>query len=164
MRSRAHGLEPEPRRTLLVEEQAAAVCYRIRNGRIEFLLVRTRKGRWTFPKGRLEPGLTHAETAALEALEEAGVQGHIEESALTQYVLTKGDEQVTVAAHLCEVLELDVPQEPFRSPTWFSDQQAKQRLEQDRAPENATELARVLEYAVARIQQTHAGRLAPEGK
>jgi hypothetical protein len=41
-------------------EQVAAVCYRVRNDEIEFLLVRTRgTGRWTFPKGSAEPGLTH---------------------------------------------------------------------------------------------------------
>ena len=51
----------------------AAVCFRILSTEIEFLLVRTRRGRWTFPKGGTEPGLTHAQSAALEALEEAGV-------------------------------------------------------------------------------------------
>src|SRR5207244_2308926 len=41
-------------------QQVAAVCYRIRGSGIEFLLVQTRGGRWTFPKGGVEPGLTHA--------------------------------------------------------------------------------------------------------
>src|ERR1700683_5047142 len=60
-------------------EQVAAVCYRLRGTTIEFLLVRTRGGgRWTFPKGSAEPGLTHAQAAALEAFEEAGVHGRIE--------------------------------------------------------------------------------------
>ena len=52
-------------------EQVAAVCYRVRMGVIEFLLVQTGKGRWIFPKGGVEPGLTHAQAAALEAFEEA---------------------------------------------------------------------------------------------
>src|SRR5271169_3005360 len=56
-------------------EQVAAVCYRRRGGNIEFLLVKTGKGRWIFPKGSVEPGLTHAQAAALEAFEEAGVHG-----------------------------------------------------------------------------------------
>src|SRR5438132_1564227 len=55
-------------------QQVAAVCYRIRGSNIEFLLVQTRGGRWTFPKGGVEPALTHAQAAALEAYEEAGVQ------------------------------------------------------------------------------------------
>ena len=47
-------------------EKVAAVCYRVRPKGIEFLLVQTRNRRWTFPKGGTEPGLTHAQAAALE--------------------------------------------------------------------------------------------------
>src|SRR6202521_1401705 len=70
-------------------EQVAAVCYRIRGSGIEFLLVRTNSGHWTFPKGSTEPGLTHAQAAALEAFEEAGVHGRMEEASFTQYVRRK---------------------------------------------------------------------------
>ena len=52
-------------------DQVAAVCYRVRRSDIEFLLVRTNSGHWTFPKGKAEPGLTHAQAVALEAFEEA---------------------------------------------------------------------------------------------
>ena len=45
-------------------EQVAAVCYRFGERGLEFLLVQTRGGRWTFPKGGAEPGLTHAQAAA----------------------------------------------------------------------------------------------------
>ena len=61
-------------------DQVAAVCYRVRKEAIEFLLVQTRgSGRWIFPKGSAEPGLSHAQAAAIEAFEEAGVHGRIEE-------------------------------------------------------------------------------------
>ena len=59
-------------------QQVAAVCYRTRRGCAEFLLVQTRGGRWIFPKGGVEPGLTRAQSAALEAFEEAGVHGRME--------------------------------------------------------------------------------------
>jgi 8-oxo-dGTP pyrophosphatase MutT (NUDIX family) len=59
-------------------EQVAAICYRIRKFKIEFLLVRTRKGRWTFPKGGIVPGWSRGQSAALEAFEEAGVHGRVE--------------------------------------------------------------------------------------
>ena len=149
------------------EEQAAAVCYRIHNARIEFLLVRTRKRRWTFPKGGVDPGLTPAETASQEAWEEAGVDGLVEETEFAQYVLEKqgdfgegAETEVTVHAYLCEVLQLDEPQEPYRCPTWFSAQQAKRRLKEQRAPQTAAQLARVVELAVARIQQLQLQREA----
>src|SRR5579863_7161341 len=94
-------------------EQVAAVCYRLRNDEVEFLLVRTRgSGRWTFPKGSAEPGLTHAQAAALEAFEEAGVHGRIEEASFARYARRRrgmkrgaGSDagKLTVSAHLCEV-------------------------------------------------------------
>src|ERR1700733_4389740 len=71
-------------------DQVAAVCYRIRGGEIEFLLVRTNSGHWTFPKGKAEPGLTHAQAAALEAFEEAGVHGRIEEASFASYIRRGG--------------------------------------------------------------------------
>ena len=110
-------------------KQVAAVCYRIRSGKIDFLLVRTRKARWIFPKGGVEAGLTYAESAALEAMEEAGAHGRIEEAPFTSYSLKKGrgDNSPPVKAYLCAVMRIDPPQEPYRDPTWFSETNAKQR-------------------------------------
>ena len=144
-------------------EQVAAVCYRVRGDGVEFLLVQTRGGRWTFPKGGAEPGLTHAQAAALEAFEEAGVHGRMEEAAFAQYVRRKAGEgkrapaQVTVSAHLCEVSRLDPPQESNRNRTWLSAEKAKLRLRADRAPECGAELARVVDRAVARVQRLRSG-------
>jgi 8-oxo-dGTP pyrophosphatase MutT (NUDIX family) len=146
----------------------AAICFRLRGDAIEFLLVQTRhQQRWIFPKGRAEPGLTHAQAAALEASEEAGVHGRMEETSFTRYVHRKrGDPQPSagksrraaakhrvVNACLCEVSRLSPPEESDRNPTWFSVEKAKQRLRQDRAPNYGAELARVLDRAVARIRR-----------
>jgi len=147
--------------------QVAAVCYRVRRGDIEFLLVRTNSGHWTFPKGSAEPGLTHAQAAALEAFEEAGVHGRMEEASFARYVRRKGgamrnsarsggrsaEKELAVQAHLCEVLRLDPPQERNRNPTWFSVEKAKRRLREDRAPDFAAELARVVDRAASRIRR-----------
>jgi 8-oxo-dGTP pyrophosphatase MutT (NUDIX family) len=140
-------------------EQVAAVCFRIRSAGIEFLLVQTRKERWIFPKGSAEPGLTHAQAAALEAFEEAGVHGRMEEISFTRYTqrkrrnLRRAATELAVSAHLCEVLRLGPPQELDRNPTWFSPDKAKRRLREDRAPEYGAELARVIDRAVTRIQR-----------
>ena len=114
-------------------EQVAAVCFRARGSDIEFLLVQTRKGRWIFPKGGAEPGLTHAQAAALEAFEEAGVHGRMEEASFTRYTQHKRGRmrritEMSVSAHLCEVLRLVPPPELNRNPTWFSPAKAKRRL------------------------------------
>jgi 8-oxo-dGTP pyrophosphatase MutT (NUDIX family) len=152
--------------------QVAAVCYRVRGGAIEFLLVRTGKGRWIFPKGSVEPGLTHAQAAALEAFEEAGVHGRMEEASFTSY-LRRGRRQMrssrgrssgkdgavesgkepAVSAHLCEVLRLVPPQELDRDPTWFSAAKARRCLREDRTADFGAELARVVDSAVSRIKR-----------
>jgi 8-oxo-dGTP pyrophosphatase MutT (NUDIX family) len=149
-------------------EQVAAVCYRVRSGGIEFLLVRTRgSGRWTFPKGSAEPGLTHAQAAALEAFEEAGVHGRIEEASFARYVLRKrgdarnsaarsGDKEL-INAHLCEVVRLGPPQEPKRNRTWFSVKDARRRLREGRKRDDGAEFARVIDRAVARTQRLRDG-------
>ncbi len=142
-------------------EQVAAICYRRRGGDIEFLLVRTRSGKWIFPKGNAEPGLTHAQAAAIEAFEEAGVHGRMEEACFVRYTRRKraprdsarsGRSQV-INAHLCEVLWLEPSPEAGRNPTWFSPQKAKRCLQQKRLNDYGTELAAVIDYAVARIRK-----------
>ena len=145
-------------RKLRACKQVAAVCYRVRRAEIEFLLVQTRNGRWTFPKGRAEPGLTHAQAAALEAFEEAGVHGRMEQASFARYVRRKGGNsensaqtQLSFSAHLCEVLRLDPPQESNRNRTWFSIADTKRNLREDRDRDYGAKLARVVDRAVERI-------------
>src|SRR5437660_5539480 len=147
-------------RRLRGSEQVAAVCYQISKRGLEFLLVKTRNGRWTFPKGSAEPVLTHAQAAALEAFEEAGVHGRIEEASFTRYVRRKrdgsrnlparksADRKIAVNAHLCEVLRLSSPQESHRNRTWFSIEDAKQSLRDGRATGDGAEFAQVIDRAV----------------
>ena len=149
----ARFLRSSELRKLRAPEQVAAVCYRINGGGIEFLLVQTRKGRWTFPKGGVEPALTHAQTAALEAFEEAGVRGRMEEESFARYLRRSGGGEIAVHAHLCEVLRLSPPQEARRNPTWFSPEKAKRRLQDARKRGDGAEFARVVDRAVARIQR-----------
>lgn len=61
-----------------IERQAGAIPYSVIDGQVAVLLVTSRRtGRWIFPKGGLMEGLTAHETAAQEALEEAGVEGTV---------------------------------------------------------------------------------------
>jgi len=121
--------------------------------------------RWTFPKGSLEPGMTRAQAAALEAFEEAGVHGRIEEAPFARYTRRKrgagAESQTNVQAYLCEVLGLGAPREARRNPTWFSAEKAKRRLQEGRSPDDAAEFARVVDRAVARIQRLRANAGAP---
>jgi 8-oxo-dGTP pyrophosphatase MutT (NUDIX family) len=136
----------------------AAVCYRLRGSDPEFLLVRTRNGRWTFPKGGVDGDATNAAAAAREAYEEAGVKGQIEIEPFHRYFHSKGDRLrsrravVPVHAHLCEVDRLVSPKEDHRDPTWFNADKARRRLRENRAPEFASEVAHVIDRAVSRIR------------
>ena len=151
-------LPTKPRANRAERQQVAAVCFRILSTDIEFLLVRTRRNRWTFPKGGMHAGLTQAQSAAVEAYEEAGVHGRIEETSFARYTLHKTGRreprqaQSLVHAHLCEVLRLGEPEELNRNPTWFASAKAKRRLAEGRTSESSAELARIVDWAIARIR------------
>jgi len=133
----------------------AAICYRRAEDGVEFLLVRTRSGRWTFPKGRVEGDPTGAAAAARDAYEEAGVFGRVESRPIGQYLHSKQQsfhlDEHAVDAHLCEVIRLVPPEEVHRDPTWFDPEKAKRRLCENRKPKYATEIAKMVDQAVEHI-------------
>ena len=56
--------------------QFAALCYRIRNEKLQFCIITSRgSGRWIIPKGWPMDGESPMDAAATEAFEEAGVKG-----------------------------------------------------------------------------------------
>jgi hypothetical protein len=108
--------------------------------------------------------LTHAQAAALEAFEEAGVHGRMEEASFAQYIRRKdgnlrnsAEAELSFSAHLCEVLRLDPPQESNRNRTWFSIADTKRNLREDRDRDYGAKLARVVDRAVDRIQRCGSG-------
>ncbi|MDB4052609.1 NUDIX hydrolase [Octadecabacter sp.] len=58
--------------------QFAALCYRIKDDKLQFCIVTSRRSkRWIVPKGWPMDGETPMDAAATEAFEEAGVRGKI---------------------------------------------------------------------------------------
>ena len=47
----------------------------MRNGAVEIFFIKDPFGRWTFPKGKTEPGEELSDTAIRESYEEAGLKG-----------------------------------------------------------------------------------------
>jgi 8-oxo-dGTP pyrophosphatase MutT (NUDIX family) len=139
--------------------QVAAVCYRRQGRRVEFLLVNTNGGnKWTFPKGSPEARLSHSQTAAREAAEEAGAVGAIEPRHFHLYLHSKGVfwqpggvQEYVVKAFLMQVHELRQPDETQRRPTWFSAEEARRRLARGREVKYARELEAVIDRALERI-------------
>jgi len=73
-----------------VRTQFAAMCYRVKNDKLQFLLVTSRgTRRWIIPKGWPMDGKTPAESAAQEAWEEAGVRGVVDSRPLGLYSYQK---------------------------------------------------------------------------
>jgi 8-oxo-dGTP pyrophosphatase MutT (NUDIX family) len=140
--------------------QVAAVCYRRSASSIEFLLVNTNGGnKWTFPKGCIDPRLSHSQAAAREALEEAGAVGVIEPRHFHLYVHSKGVfwqpsgvREFVVKAFLMEVTNLRQPGEAMRNPTWFSVEEARRVLAKGREVKYAAELQAVIDRAIEHLQ------------
>ncbi len=111
---------PKPR------AQCAALPWRFADG-LEILLVTSRDtGRWVIPKGWTMKSKTRREAAALEAIEEAGVEGRMARKAAGAYdymkVLRSGDSQACrVTVYPLEVLvQRDSWREQDqRSTQWF---------------------------------------------
>ncbi len=136
-----------------VDVQVAAVCYRRKSRTTQFLLVRASSGRWTFPKGHVEPGLSHAAVAALEAFEEAGVTGKVDPQPFGVYLHKKSSLAAEVRVHtfLLEVRRARSPQEIHRVPRWFSPKAAKKKLARRRRAKYHRTLLRVIDRAVEQI-------------
>ena len=126
--------------------QASVVPFRRRNQRVEFCLITTRKGNWIFPKGIIDPGETLEQSAAKEALEEAGILGQIT-LPLGQYEYFKWGTTITVTALLMEVYQVeDSWEEDWRQRRWVTVEEARKLVVRD-------ELKELLETAIARIDR-----------
>lgn len=122
--------------------QSGALCYRMKHGRPEVLLITTRRsGHWIVPKGWLIDGLSPAQTAVQEAWEEAGAVGQCGLGALGQYAYLK--QRTNQGAALCLVdvfplyvqsLGINFPEQGERKRKWFSPKKAAQKV---RSPELA---------------------------
>lgn len=128
---------------------------------MQFLLVRTSSGRWTFPKGHLEDGLSYAAVAALEAFEEGGVEGRVDPRPIGKYLHRKeslqgASKEVTVLVFLLEVKKSALPSESHRMPRWFTPNEAKLRLATRRHDEYLCGIESVLDSALHHIARKHA--------
>jgi 8-oxo-dGTP pyrophosphatase MutT (NUDIX family) len=109
------------------QRRAAALCLRRKRGRLQLLLVTTRSGRPTLPKGRVESGEAPAEAALREAGEEAGVRGVV-----TGHVGSwrHGDARQHVEGYVVTVRKAGRPHrsERWRTVRWVDVDEATEQL------------------------------------
>lgn len=107
-------------------QQSAVIPFRRRNGQLEVLLITSsRSKRWVIPKGDKETELSPRESAAREALEEAGIEGAVSGEAVGTYAYEKGGDRcrVRVFAMAVEVMH-EKWQESFRRRRWLDPREA----------------------------------------
>lgn len=125
MHPREHS--PGPR----APQQAAAIPFRRRDGAVEICLITTiRAGRWTVPKGFIDPGATAPETAVREAFEEAGLHGRVAGGPVGYYDITKEGGRYRVAVYLMPVDRVDDTweEQSVRQRRWTTVRQAEELL------------------------------------
>ena len=109
-------------------QQSAAIPYRRRGGRLEVLVISSRSGkRWGVPKGIQEPGLEAHDSAAKEALEEAGIEGQVGREVVGRFEYEKWGGTCKVEVYLMRVLRhVDDPRwvERERQRRWLSPEEA----------------------------------------
>ncbi len=125
-------VDHQPRTQSAERRQVAALPWRRSADGIEILLVTSRETRrWVTPKGGRMPGLTDAQAAALEALEEAGVEGRITEAPIGTFRYLKvlkrrAPRWCVVAVHALEVRAEHAVwhEQAERERVWMSAEQA----------------------------------------
>jgi phosphohistidine phosphatase len=110
--------------------QSAVIPYRRRRGKLEALLITSRKKRrWIIPKGIVEPTMSAADSAAKEAWEEAGVAGMVHPKPLGVYSYEKWGDRCTVTVYALAVkTEFSHWPEDYRDREWVSVKEAAKRV------------------------------------
>ena len=112
--------------------QSGVIPYRMEGGVMRLLLITSRSGRrWVIPKGVIEPHLSPAVSAAKEALEEAGITGHVHPRSMGSYQRQKWGGTCTVEVFAMAVEGvLDEWEESYRRRQWMTVDEAAACVEE----------------------------------
>jgi phosphohistidine phosphatase len=129
----SHGTELRDRPAYYYT-QSSVIPYRLHNGKPQFMIIRSSQDKhWVVPKGIVDPGYSPQDSAAKEAMEEAGIEGIVAEEALGSYAYNKWGAQCTVSVYPMEVTHV-IPeqewQEQHRGRRWVSAAEATTLLKQ----------------------------------
>ncbi len=110
--------------------QSAVIPFREQGENMEVLMITSRKRkRWVLPKGVKEPDLSPQDSAAKEALEEAGIEGLVSEAPIGSYEYDKWGGTCTVEVFTMDVQKvLDEWEESYRGREWVSLEEAVRRV------------------------------------
>ena len=114
--------------------QSSVIPYRRNRGALEILIVSSSKQKhWVVPKGIQEPGTTPQESAAIEAREEAGIEGEVGAQPLGSYRYQKWGAECRVEVYPMRVSRV-IPEQEWeerhRGRRWVSIDKAGKLLRQ----------------------------------
>ncbi|MBW4561993.1 MAG: NUDIX hydrolase [Mojavia pulchra JT2-VF2] len=114
-----------------ISQQSGVIPYRVKNGKIEVLLITTRDRQdWVIPKGDIPNGMSPPESAAKEAWEEAGIIGQVNTHELGSYKYRKRGKiyRVKMYSLPVETLSEDYPEAGYRKRQWLDITKAIRRV------------------------------------
>ena len=117
------------------QKSCGAVVFRDKGSGREFLLVRQRKGHWSFAKGHVEGNETEEETARREIREETALSVRFLPGFRREYTYEKmPDVLKTVVFFLGEQKqgELRIQEEELAGAGWFTEEEAMERITYER--------------------------------
>ncbi len=133
--------------------QSSVIPYRIRDGKVEILVVMSSKRKhWVVPKGVSDPATSLQASAAKEAFEEAGVEGEVAEQAIGSYQYPKWGAASTVQVYpmrVTHVIDEENWEESHRGREWLSPKQAMKRVKQAELKPMIEALAKQIEVQEA---------------
>ncbi|WP_052731712.1 NUDIX hydrolase [Devosia geojensis] len=141
------------------ERQSGALPYRMIDGKASYLLITSRRSaRWMFPKGGIMRGKTPWESAAQEALEEAGIEGEVETTPIGSYRGAMNDENQTPVIVDIYPLRVDLEHDEWREKhqrqrRWVSIEEAQCLLDDPEKLAIATALERRLHQPAGMVRQ-----------
>ncbi|MBR9884127.1 MAG: NUDIX domain-containing protein [Oceanospirillales bacterium] len=101
---RIDGALEQRKRPAYYYSQSAVIPYRFIDGEVQMLLITSSSGRWWgVPKGIVEPGLSEQDSAAKEAMEEAGVLGDVHPTRMGHYLHEKWGATCDVSVYAMRV-------------------------------------------------------------
>lgn len=130
-----------------VFKQSGVIPYRVRNGKIQFLLITNRRRQhWLIPKGGIKRAMDSPDSAAKEAWEEAGVLGQVDANKIGTYEYHKRAKtyQVEVFLLSVETVLKDWPEASTRKRQWLGVTKAVKQVE-------SAELKRILKSSSNQI-------------
>ncbi|MCP4406280.1 MAG: NUDIX hydrolase [Gammaproteobacteria bacterium] len=117
--------------------QSAVIPYRGDSSPYEILMITSRKKkRWVIPKGIIEPNLSAPDSAAKEAVEEAGLEGFVSDQSIGSYQYEKWGGTCKVQVYTMQVHKLlDEWLESNRDREWVNLETAVSRVNENQLKE-----------------------------